>query len=392
MSQKVSLNRIIGNVAGNLGLDNVNESLEDFARWSAEAVWKIGSKNSFHRHECEIEIKNFKANLPPNFAYPLGFKFKNKHLSVTKRTFRDFSKGRSVSDPLPGQSTSSGQKITNVPGVPLLIRILFSGVFTTSEVINITVVSTDCGNVVPNTFTYIVQPADTPATIAAAFNAQFNAIANLPYTSNLNGDAIDLTGKTPDINFTITIQENSVMGNVEQTIVQKRVPSKQNTDISSGSKKTPQFTSPNLANRDVTKLNTGISATNRGNGGYYGFNYDGSASEEVVAIDNGCINFNTLDGEKIGVAYMGIDLDDEGWPLIYWMHEDAVTHYIQFMFISRRYYNAKVPQHVFKEAKQRWEDLCGQARGDDELPDGMELEYLANMWNQLVPLRNKNFF
>jgi hypothetical protein len=182
------------------------------------------------------------------------------------------------------------------------------------------------------------------------------------------------------------------MGNVEQTIVQKRVPSKQNTDISSGSKKTPQFTSPNLANRDVTKLNTGISATNRGNGGYYGFNYDGSASEEVVAIDNGCINFNTLDGEKIGVAYMGIDLDDEGWPLIYWMHEDAVTHYIQFMFISRRYYNAKVPQHVFKEAKQRWEDLCGQARGDDELPDGMELEYLANMWNQLVPLRNKNFF
>jgi hypothetical protein len=30
--------------------------------------------------------------------------------------------------------------------------------------------------------------------------------------------------------------------------------------------------------------------------------------------------------------------------------------------------------------------LCGQARGDDELPSAEEMKYLANMWMQLVPL------
>ena len=42
------------------------------------------------------------------------------------------------------------QKITNVPGVPLTIRITFIGVFTAGETISITVVSNDCGNVYSN--------------------------------------------------------------------------------------------------------------------------------------------------------------------------------------------------------------------------------------------------
>lgn len=392
MGHKVSLNRIIGNVAGDLSIDNVNERLEDFARWSAEAVWKIGSRNAFHRHECEIEIKNFKGSLPKNFAYPLGIKFKNNYLTVTKRTFRDFSKGSSANVLAQGQNNINGQQITDVPGIPLVIRVLFSGVFTSGETISITVVTNDCGNVNQNIFTYIVQPADTPALIAAAFNNQFNAIANLPYTSNLNGDAIDLTGKTPDINFNITIGENSIMGTVEQTIIQKRIPSKKNTTTTNNNKKSPNFTSPNLANRDVARLNTGILATNRSGSSYYGFNSGNSFNEQVFSIDNGCINFNALDGEFVGVAYMGIALDEEGWPMVYWMHEDAVTHYLKFMILSDRYYNGKIPKHVHKTAEDRWFDLCAQARGDDEMPDADELTYLANMWNQLVPLPNKNNF
>ena len=75
MSHKVSLNRIIGNVVGNLDLENINETIEDFARWSAEAVTKIGSRNSYHRHECLIEIKNYKASLPKNFVSPIAVKY-----------------------------------------------------------------------------------------------------------------------------------------------------------------------------------------------------------------------------------------------------------------------------------------------------------------------------
>ena len=63
-------------------------------------------------------------------------------------------------------------------------------------------------------------------------------------------------------------------------------------------------------------MNTGLTSVNKGGLSYYGFNYEGFPSEEVFSIDNGCINFNALDGELIGIAYMAMDLDEEGWPLI----------------------------------------------------------------------------
>ena len=165
MSHKVSLNRIIGNVVGNLDLENINETIEDFARWSAEAVTKIGSRNSYHRHECLIEIKNYKASLPKNFVSPIAVKYKNQLLNITKRSFRDFSKGAN-SNIVQDGNINNNQLITNSEGVPLTIRITFIGVFTPGETISITVVSNDCGNVYSNIYSYIVLPGDTPALIA----------------------------------------------------------------------------------------------------------------------------------------------------------------------------------------------------------------------------------
>lgn len=394
MSHKVSLNRIIGNVAGNLGLENVNEVIEDFARWAAEGVTKIGSKNSYRRIECELEIKNFKASLPKNFAYPIAFKYKSSYLDVTKRDFRDFSKGNG-GNLLPNTDVNNfnnNQKIVDTPGVPLVLRIEFIGVFTAGETISITVATNDCGNVYLNTFSYIVQIGDTPITIATEFDNQFTAISNLPYTSLASGPNLDLTGKTAEISFTVTIAENSILGSVDQCVIQKRVAPKKRTIEVDSSGKQVRTTSDNLASRDVVRLNTGMTSTAASASSYYGFGIGGSANANVFAIDNGCINFNALDGEVIGIAYMGIEVDEEGWPLIYWEHEDAVTHYIQFMLLSKDYYKNKIPQHIFKNAEQRWFHLCAQARGDDEMPDATEMTYLANMWNQLVPLPNKNNF
>jgi len=390
MSHKVSLNRIIGNVVGNLDLENINESIEDFARWSAEAISKIGSRNSYHRHECLIEVKNYKASLPKNFVSPIAVKYKNQLLTITKRSFRDFSKGAEPNTVQDG-NINNNQLITNRPGVPLVLRIDFIGVFTAGETISITVVSNDCGNVYSNIYSYIVLPGDTPASIAIAFDAMFQAIPNLPYTSIASGDSIQLTGKNPDINFTVSIAEDSVMGSVEQCVVQQRVPSKTNTNDTHTSTKVPKFTDESLANRNVTDINTGMLAGSSviGNNAY-GFHDFQTA--QVYSIDNGCINFNALDGETLGIAYMGIELDEDGWPMIAQVHEDAVTHYLQYMMISRSYYNGKVPQHVFKNSEMRWKELCAQARGDDEMPTPDELNYLANAWNQLLPIPNKNLF
>jgi len=394
MSHKVSLNRIIGNVVGNLDLENINETIEDFARWSAEAVTKIGSRNSYHRHECLIEIKNYKASLPKNFVSPIAVKYKNQLLNITKRSFRDFSKGAN-SNIVQDGNINNNQLITNSEGVPLTIRITFIGVFTPGETISITVVSNDCGNVYSNIYSYIVLPGDTPALIAIAFNDMFQAISNLPYTSVVSGDSIDLIGRSPEISFNIAISDDSVMGSVEQCVVQKRVLPKINTETSATnlSVKHPKFTDESLANKNVANINTGMLAVDR-SGSYsaYGFGFNDFQSAQVYSIDNGCINFNALDGETLAIAYMGVELDKEGWPMIYHVHEDAVTHYLQYMLVSRRYYNGKVPQHVFVNSERRWKDLCAQARGDDEMPTPDELNYLANMWNQLMPLPNKNLF
>jgi len=392
MSHKVSLNRIIGNVVGNLDLENINESIEDFARWAAEAVSKIGSRNSYHRHECLIEVKNYKASLPPNFVSPIAVKYKHQLLSITKRSFRDFSKG-AQSNVVQDGSIRANQRITNSVGVPVTIRITFIGVFTPGETISITVVSNDCGNIYSNIYSYIVLPGDTPALIAIAFNNMFQAISNLPYTSVVSGDSIDLIGRSPEINFNIAISEDSVMGSVEQCVIQQRVPARTNTTVTDTSSKHPKFTDDSLANRNINTLNTGMNATN-GSGPYsaYGFGFNDFQAAQVYSIDNGCINFNAFDGEMLGIAYMGVELDEEGWPMIYHAHEDAVTHYLQYMMISRRYYNGKVPQHVYGNSQQRWQYLCAQTRGDDEMPTPDELNYLANMWNQLMPLPNKNLF
>jgi len=73
-------------------------------------------------------------------------------------------------------------------------------------------------------------------------------------------------------------------------------------------------------------------------------------------------------------------------------HEDAVTAYLMYMYKGVQYYNGKLPKHVHQTLEYRWYDLCGQARGDDEMPDSEEMKYLSNMWMQLIPPPTKEIF
>lgn len=148
--------------------------------------------------------------------------------------------------------------------------------------------------------------------------------------------------------------------------------------------------SPNLADTQAINIDTGVTAQFRSDG--TGINYDLNFMAQVFSIVNGWVHFNIDDGGKVGISYMAIDLDEEGWPMVAYEHEDAVTHYLMYMYKAGEYYEGKLAHHVYKELQQRWFWLCGQARGDDELPNEEEMKYLGNQWNQLVPLANKNFF
>ena len=246
-SHKVSINRIIGNVIGNLDIKNVNNSIDDFASWAIEAENKIGATDSYKHFECEITINNKKASLPPNFVYLEGLKLGDSFLNVSYREFRMF-----------GNNISS-----------------------------------------------------------------------------------------------------------------------------------------NLANNTAANINTGVTANFRNDG--LGFNFGTSDSSggtaNIFSIVNGFIYVNSLsDGKKIGISYQGFDLDDDGWPMINRQHEDAVSHYLMYMYKARRFYEGKLPHIVFKELESRWLWLCGQARGDSEMPDTQEMIYLSNQHNSLLPAKPKQNF
>jgi hypothetical protein len=112
-----------------------------------------------------------------------------------------------------------------------------------------------------------------------------------------------------------------------------------------------------------------------------------------MSIDNGYVNIssNLKTGEG-SLAYLAISLDDDGYPQIQQGHEDAIVAYCIWKMKLPDYINGKVPGHVYAELQSRWVWLCGQVRGEDELPNAKELDYLATMFNQIIPLPNKNLF
>jgi hypothetical protein len=151
--------------------------------------------------------------------------------------------------------------------------------------------------------------------------------------------------------------------------------------------------SSNLAGGQAANINTGVLAEYRNDNLGFNFGYDTGSTASVFSIVNGYIYVNSLeDGKKIGISYQGLETDADGWPLIAKSHELAVTQYLMYMYKAVEYYNGKLTQHVYKELETRWQWLCSQARGDDEMPDEKELQYLGNMWNQLLPLPPKQYF
>lgn len=380
---KISINRIIGNVIGNLGLKGTNNIVDDFARWACEAESKIGSTNSYRRFECELTIRNRKAALPPNFSYLNAIKIGGRIIPITKRSFRLFSKGTSLV-PTSDKYINNQLQVAN-PGLPLVLSINAMGAFSVGELINITVTINNNGTISSKTFNYVVQIGDSLTSACANISTLINAIPNLGYFAIPANDSFQISGTSAAYSFTVSLYTDSIAGIINQSVIQNRIrPTTTSTDNSCEADCDVATTtgSANLASGSIARLNTGLFSNDN----------TGGVTESAFSIDNGCINFNALDDTRFGISYMGVELDEEGWPLIAESHEDAVTHYLMYMYKGIDFYNGKVPDYVFKELKTRWFDLCGQARGDDELPNAEEMKYLANMWMQLIPPPDKDIF
>ena len=248
-SDKVSIRRIIGDVAGNLGLKNVNQYIDDFARWSVEAENLIGTDNSYIHKECLLPVKNMKACLPDDLITLSALKYYDTEIEFSDKNFAMFDKG--------------------------------------------------------------------------AANGGSVHLATI-YASKLN--------------------------------------------------------------------NANTRQTNTATGNNYGVDNYSTSNNLVFTLKNRYVYVNNKDITEFGISYQGVAIDKEGFPLIAKSHELAVSHYLMWKCKSIEYYAGKIPHHVYKELESRWYYLCGQARGNDEMPCPAKLEYLANMFNQLLPLPNKKYF
>jgi hypothetical protein len=393
-NNKVSLAQIIGNVCGNLDIQNVNGSIDDFARWALEAEMKIGSVGSTERFECEIEVHNRRACLPENFVKLNALKYGAELIDVTFKDFRMFSNApRDTSQDI-DKTFNAGNYQTSIPGQIQSMRITFSGVYASGDVLTVTINGTDCGVVSTNTFTYIVQPGDGLSDIATALAGEINAIFGTGYSAVASGYYLDITGSNVNIAFNVTTYTNSTLGRMTVTTIQPHVaPRIIENKVNDVCDSDPELGSENLSNLNSFEINTGVSRNNNnGSINSYSYQFGPVPNAKVYTIENGYIFVNFIEEGKLGLSYLGLCLDDDGWPLIDFHHEDAVTHYCMYMYKAREYYANKLPHHVFKEMQNRWFYLCGQARGRSALPSRPEMDYLSNLWNQLLPIANRNFF
>ena len=86
---QVSVRRIVGNVARNLGLSNPSEHLEAFIEWAFEAEQKIGSFTTFTEKESTLTVSGSKALLPTDLIKLIDVKGSNGNfLQPTQKTFK----------------------------------------------------------------------------------------------------------------------------------------------------------------------------------------------------------------------------------------------------------------------------------------------------------------
>ena len=58
--KRVSVKRIIANVARDLMLDDVSLHIDSMIEWSGEAEAFIGSFDTYEKKECEIDVDNYR--------------------------------------------------------------------------------------------------------------------------------------------------------------------------------------------------------------------------------------------------------------------------------------------------------------------------------------------
>lgn len=114
-------------------------------------------------------------------------------------------------------------------------------------------------------------------------------------------------------------------------------------------------------------------------------------------INDGYIITNIINSEtnsdnpKLCIIYLGIPVDDEGYPLIpddvYYM--EALSAYVTYKLDYQAWRKGGIPDKVYQAAETNWLWYVNSARGSANMPDAAKLENLKNVWVRLIPKQNR---
>jgi hypothetical protein len=102
------------------------------------------------------------------------------------------------------------------------------------------------------------------------------------------------------------------------------------------------------------------------------------------------------DKSKVCIAYLGMLVDDEGYPMIpddvYF--QEACASYVTYRLDYQDWRKGQIPDKVFQKSEQDWLFYVNSARGAANMPSIAQLENLKNVMVRLIPKMNEynNFF
>lgn len=103
------------------------------------------------------------------------------------------------------------------------------------------------------------------------------------------------------------------------------------------------------------------------------------------------IGTDTNNPQNICIVYLGMPVDDEGYPMIpddvYYMK--ALTAFITYMIDYQEWRKGKTTDKVFTYSKSEWEFYVNSARAAANMPNSAQMERLKNIWRRMLPLTNE---
>lgn len=151
-------------------------------------------------------------------------------------------------------------------------------------------------------------------------------------------------------------------------------------------------TSGNIDSTSFLVVDLPASATSQT--GVYNFGFAGNHVQ-----DNKIIFDVNRDGQKVTIQYLGIELDQDGIPLVGENHLEAIAEYCMWKY-RRRSVRSGIDVGVARDHERRWHELAARSRGDDgELSDADRIKIVDMLHDpyigrglQLVPSRGSLYY